>query len=139
MLLRYRTIPSLLSDIDTIFDTAFPVRRTPSYTNAPSALSMKDAGDSLTVTLALPGIAKEDVKVTLHDGLLTVVAERRAPELKEKERWLRNEIGYGRTERSVALPYPVVTEKVSALHENGLLRIVLPKAEEAKPKQIAIR
>lgn len=139
MLLHYRTIPSLLSDIDTIFDTAFPVRRSPSYTAVPSALSMKDAGDALTVTLALPGVAKEDVKVTLHDGLLTVSAERRAPELKENERWLRNEIGYGRTERSVALPYPVVTEKVTAAHENGVLRIVLPKADEVKPKQIAIR
>lgn len=139
MLLHYRTIPSLLSDFDTIVQTSFPHRRSATFTNAPSAVNVKDTGDTLAVTVALPGVAREEVKVTLHEGVLTVAAERRAPELKGNERWLRNEIGYGRSERSVALPYPVVAEKATAVHENGLLRIVLPKAEEAKPKQIAIR
>jgi HSP20 family protein len=93
----------------------------------------------MTVVVELPGVAKEDVKATLHDDVLTVSAERKQPELKEKEQWLRNEISYGKFERSINLPYSVVAEKVSALHENGILRIVLPKAEEAKPKQISIR
>ncbi|MEW6062601.1 MAG: Hsp20/alpha crystallin family protein, partial [Bacteroidota bacterium] len=87
----------------------------------------------------LPGVAKENVKVTLHDSVLTITAERKEPELKDGEQWIRNEISYGKFERTVNLPYPVVADKITAVHENGILSIILPKAEEVKPKQIAIR
>jgi HSP20 family protein len=61
------------------------------------------------------------------------------PELKEGEEWIRNEISYGKYERSIRLPYAIEADKVSATHENGVLSIVLPKHEKAKPKQISIR
>jgi HSP20 family protein len=139
MLVRAQSIPSLFGDIDELFSTAFPVpHRYQRYTTVPG-VSMKDAGESVDVTFDLPGIAKSDVKVTLHDGVLTVAAERKRPELQENEQWIRNEIRYGKFERSVNLPYPVAEEKISAVHENGLLRVTLPKAEEAKPKHIVIR
>ena len=139
MLVRAQSIPSLFGDIDELFSTAFPVtHRYQRYTTAPG-VSIKDAGESVDVTFDLPGIAKSDVKVTLHDGVLTVAAERKRPELQENEQWIRNEIRYGKFERSVNLPYPVAEEKISAVHENGLLRVTLPKAEEAKPKHIVIR
>ena len=61
------------------------------------------------------------------------------PELKDQEQWIRNEISYGTFERSISLPYSVDVEKTSATRENGVLRIVLPKHENAKPKHISIR
>jgi len=139
MLVRYQTIPSLFNDIDELFNVTLPVfnRMRPFQTN--SGVSVKDSGDVLNVVVELPGVAKEDVKVTLHDGVLTVAAERKQPELKENEQWIRNEVSYGKFERSINLPYAVVAEKISAAHENGILHVTLPKAEEAKPKAIAIK
>ena len=75
----------------------------------------------------------------VNDGVLTISAERKQPELQEHEQWIRNEIPYGKIERTINLPYSVDVEKVSASHENGILQIVLPKHENAKPKQISIR
>lgn len=138
MLVRYKTFPSLF-DIDELFNTSIPVLNRLNLTEPMRGVAVKDAGDAVNVTVELPGVAKEDVKVTLHDGILTVTAERKQPELHEKEQWIRNEISYGKFERSIDLPYPVVADKVAATHENGLLRISLPKAEEAKPRQISIR
>jgi HSP20 family protein len=139
MLVRYQTIPSLFNDIDELFNVTLPVlnRVRPSYPNR--GVSVKDSGDVLNVVVEIPGVAKEDVKVTLHDDVLTVSAERKQPELKENEQWIRNEVSYGKFERSINLPYAVVAEKISATHENGILQVVLPKAEEAKPKQISIK
>ena len=138
MLVRYKTFPSLF-DIDEIFNTSIPGLNRLSIVESMRGFAVKDAGDAVNVLVELPGVAKEDVKVTLHDDVLTVSAERKQPELKEKEQWVRNEISYGKFERSINLPYPVVAERVAATHENGILRITLPKAEEAKPKQIFIR
>jgi len=139
MLVRYQTIPSLFNDIDELFNVTLPVfnRVRPFQTN--QGVAVKDSGDALNVVVELPGVAKEDVKVTLHDGVLTVAAERKQPELTEDEQWIRNEVSYGKFERSINLPYAVVAEKISATHENGVLQVTLPKAEEAKPKQIAIK
>lgn len=139
MLVQYKTIPSLFNDIDELFDITFPALTSvlPLYPNY--GVSVKDTGDALNVTVELPGVAKEDVKVTLHDGVLTVVADRKQPELKEGEQWIRNEVSYGKFERTINLPCPVVAEKISATHENGILQVILPKTEESKPKQIAIR
>jgi len=100
---------------------------------------MNDTGEQVQVNVELPGVAKEDIKVNVHDGVLTISGERKQPELKENEQWIRNEISYGTFERSINLPYSVDVEKVSATQENGVLCIVLPKHENAKPKQISIR
>ncbi len=137
MLVRYKTFPSLF-DIDELLNTSIPVLNRLNVVEPMRGVAVKDSGDAVNVIVELPGVAKEDVKVTLHDGVLTVTAERKQPELKEKEQWVRNEISYGKFERSINLPYQVVAEKVAATHENGILRITLPKAEDAKPKQISI-
>jgi len=138
MLMRYQTIPSLFNDIDELFNVKFPVFNRVRTFQLNRGAAVKDSGDALNVVVELPGVAKEDVKVQLHDDVLTISAERKQPELKENEQWIRNEISYGKFERSINLPYDVVTEKISATYGNGILQITLPKAEEAKPKQIAI-
>lgn len=139
MLVRYKTIPSLFHEIDQLFTTGNPVYKSLQFSNPTNGIDMKDSGDAITIIAELPGISKDMVSVTLHDNVLSIVAERKKPGLTEKEQWIRNEIAYGKFERTIDLPYPVISEKIIATHENGLLRIVLPKAEEAKPKQISIR
>ena len=139
MVVRFQPVSTLFDEIDSLINS--PITRYPSYrqTNRFAGVAMKESGEEVQVFVQLPGIAKNDVKIGLHDTVLTITAERKQPELKENEQWIRNEISYGKFERTINLPYVVDTDKVSATHENGLLRITLPKHEVAKPKQISIR
>ncbi len=142
MLVRFKTAPSIFNEVDTLINSAlfpFPsINRTERFDRF-TGVSVKDTGEQIQVNMLLPGVKKEDVKVQLNDGTLTITAERKAPETKENEQWIRNEITYGTIERSIALPYSVDSEKVTATQENGVLTIVLPKHETARPKQISIR
>lgn len=139
MIVRAQAIPSLFGEIDELFSTSFPVVRHYGKTLPSYGVAMKDSDESIDITVELPGVQKNDVKVTLHDNVITIEAERKQPELQNDEQWIRNEIRYGKFERSINLPYAVAEAQISAIHENGILRISLPKAEEAKPKQIVIR
>ncbi len=139
MLVRFKPVTSIFDDIDSIINSSYVAYPTADRSNRLSGISMKDTGEQVQVNVELPGVAKEHVKVNVNDGVLTISAERKQPELKENEQWIRNEISYGTFERSINLPYSIDVEKVSATHENGILRIVLPKHENAKPKQISIR
>ncbi|MFA6540225.1 MAG: Hsp20/alpha crystallin family protein [Bacteroidota bacterium] len=139
MLVRFQPVTTLFDEIDSIINS--PITRYPAYrqTNRFADVAMKENGEEVQIFVQLPGIAKDDVKIGLHDTELTITAERKQPELKENEQWIRNEIRYGKFERTIDLPYAVDADNVSATHENGLLRITLPKHEIAKPKQISIR
>jgi len=142
MLVRFQPVSNIFDEINTIINSSlvpFPTINDMKRYSRFGGVSMKENGEQVHVSVELPGIAKQDVKVNVNDGILTISAERKQPELKEQEQWLRNEIAYGKYERSIELPYSVDVEKVSAAHENGILSIILPKHENAKPKQISIR
>ncbi len=139
MLVRFKPVASIFDDIDSIINSSLVSYPASHRINRVSNISMNDTGEQVHVNIELPGVVKEDVKVNVHDGVLTILAKRKQPELKENEQWIRNEISYGTFEQAIKLPYSVDVEKVSATHENGLLQIVLPKHENAKPKQITIR
>lgn len=139
MLVQFQPVSTIFNEIDSLLGSPFVSYPAVRRFNRNTDVAVKDSGNELVVVVQLPGVVKEDVKVNLNDGVLTISAERKQPELKKNEQWIRNEINYGKFERSINLPYAVDTDKVSASHENGILRIELPKHENAKPKQIAIR
>jgi HSP20 family protein len=141
MLVRFAPVTNLVDEIDSMFNTAVPFPNIRQYErrNRFAGISMSDSGEQVTITVELPGVAKQDVSVNVNNGVLSIKAERKRPELKEKEQWVRNEITYGTFERSMQLPYSVDVEKIAAVQENGILSVVLPKHENAKPKQITIR
>ena len=142
MLVRFQPTTNIFEEIDSLINSAavpFPVINRITNSGRIGGVAMKEDGDNIQVTVDLPGVAKEDVSVKVNDGVLTISAERKRSELQEHEHWIRNEISYGKIERTINLPYSVDVEKVTALHENGVLRIMLPKHENAKPKQISIR
>jgi HSP20 family protein len=91
------------------------------------------------VVAELPGVKKEDVKVTLQDGVLTVSGERKQKAVPEESRWHRTEIESGEFHRSIELPTAVDAPAVSAELKDGILRIVVPKAEEARPREITVK
>jgi HSP20 family protein len=103
------------------------------------ALDLAENSRELIVVAELPGVKKEDVKVTLQDGVLTISGERKEKALPEESRWHRTEIESGEFHRSLELPMAVDASAVAAELKDGILRIVVPKAEEARPREIKVK
>ena len=94
--------------------------------------------NSLQITLEVPGVRPEDVKISLENNLLTVRGEKRQEAEERNERVHRYERSYGTFERSFALPNTVDPDNISAKYENGILRISIPKSERARPREIPV-
>ena len=94
--------------------------------------------DAVKIVAEVPGVRPEDVKLSLENNLLTIRGEKRQQAEEKTERVHRYERSYGSFERSFSLPNTVDAEKVAASFENGILTITLPKAERAKPREIAV-
>jgi HSP20 family protein len=91
------------------------------------------------VTAELPGVKKEDIDVSVENGVLTITAETRSEtEEKEGDRVIRQERRYGRYLRSLRLGKTVDEKRVKASYRDGILELILPKAEEVKPKKITV-
>jgi HSP20 family protein len=99
---------------------------------------MYETKDDLHVTFELPGVREKEVSVAITGDVLTVKGERKWDRELKDENYHRLERVYGKFERAVPLPVPVQADKVKATYRDGVLEITLPKAEEAKPKEIKI-
>jgi HSP20 family protein len=111
-------------------------------TTLPS-VNILENNDGFLVEMAAPGMKKEDFRIELDNEYLKISSEKQSEnEIKDGERYTRREFSYQSFERSFHLPKSVVdTGKINAKYENGLLRIMIPKREEAKalpPRQIAV-
>ena len=93
--------------------------------------------DNVIAVVELPGMRKEDIEISLHEGTLTINGERKS-ESSNGEKAERTERYIGKFRRSITLPARVDANKVSATYRDGILTVTLPKAEEAKPKQIQV-
>jgi HSP20 family protein len=101
------------------------------------ALDVYEGKDNLTVKADLPGMKREEIEVSLHDGALMISGERKS-EKHENAEVYRSELFVGRFQRTVTLPSAVASDKVKAQYKDGILTVMLPKTEEAKPKQIDV-
>ena len=102
------------------------------------ALDMYEDKDNVFVKLEVPGMKKEDIDISLHDGMLSVTGERKEEKEERKGESFRSERYFGRFHRTVTLPTQVNGDKVKATYKDGILTVELPKSEEAKPKQIQV-
>jgi HSP20 family protein len=102
------------------------------------ALDLYQNNDNVVALVELPGMRKEEIEISLHDGLLTIAGERKS-EASNGENAERTERYVGKFRRSISLPVRVAPTKVTANYRDGILTVTLPKAEEAKPKQIQVR
>ena len=103
------------------------------FTGWSPALDLYESGDNVVAVVELPGMRKEDIDISLHDGMLTISGESTGGEKAQ-----RTERYVGTFRRSIALPTRVDADKVTATYQDGILKVTLPKAEEAKPKQIQV-
>jgi HSP20 family protein len=103
------------------------------------ALDISERKDAYLVTVELPGMKAEDLDITMEDGLLTIQGERQFIAESSEQQFHRVERRYGAFRRSITLPAHVMAEGIQASFEDGVLQILVPKAEEAKPKRIQVR
>jgi len=102
------------------------------------ALDLREDKDNLIASLEIPGLAKEDIDVSVHEGVLSVSGERRQAQESEGATAHRRERYIGRFQRTISLPKAVKAEAIKATYRDGVLTVTMPKTEEAKPKQIAV-
>ena len=131
-------LTNMRAEMDRVFESTVG-----SFSRSPAPLSRWNPAvnvyqdkDQFTVVVELPGFKKEEIEISLHDDTLTISGERKREESSEQE--FLTERLYGKFQRSLTLPTAVDADKVKASYKDGLLQVVLPKAEEAKPKQIEV-
>ncbi len=136
---RNDSYPSFSNLFGDFFDKAFSDWSSTNFsltnTTLP-AVNIKESKDDYLVSMAVPGMSKKDFKLDLSDNILTITSEKKDEKKEEDKNYTRREYSYQSFSRSFTLPKNVVNdEKISAKYENGELKILIPKKEEAKPKK----
>ena len=108
----------------------------PSTWNPAVDIAEKDA--EYVIMVELPGVAKDAVKISTVDNLLTIRGEKKEEKESKGSKYHRVERAYGSFQRSFTLPTTVKSDKIEASFNDGMLTIALPKAEQAKPKMIEV-
>ncbi|HXK24127.1 MAG TPA: Hsp20/alpha crystallin family protein [Myxococcota bacterium] len=103
------------------------------------AVELSENDQSYTITVEIPGVNKEDVHVDLQEGMLVIHGEKKSEREEKKERGRYIERSYGSFSRSFTLPADANAERLDASFRDGVLKIVVPRSEAAKPRQIAIK
>jgi HSP20 family protein len=103
------------------------------------AVNVWQGDEAVAITAELPGIDPADIDISVKDNVLTIAGERRAPDVPDSARWHRNERSYGKFTRAVRLPFAAPEDKVEARMTNGVLRIVVGRPEEDRPRKIEIK
>lgn len=100
---------------------------------------ISETDDNYFLKVDLPGIKKDDVKISYADGKLTISGERKQETEEKNSKYHRVERSYGKYYRSFSLPQKIKEDKIDAEFKDGQLKITVPKAEEAKPKEIEVK
>ena len=126
-------------DIDRVFDAFFGAR-TPNRTAQRwvPAMDLAETDDHLVLRADLPGLDKDDVKIEIKDGVLTLSGERKAEHEERRDGYHRVERAYGGFSRSLSLPQGIDADQVQADFDKGVLEVRIPKPAERKPHRVQI-
>lgn len=133
-----QSINRLRNEMDRLFGTLLQNQPFEAPGAAFPPMNVWEDSENLYLEAELPGLKMDDLDITLNANELTITAERK-PVQQENVAFHRRERGVGRFSRLVRLPSVVNSEKCEARLVNGVLTLTLPKAEEAKPRKIAIK
>lgn len=135
------SIFTLRGDVDRLFDNFFSDRMSPSesFSNITPVVDVEETDQDFLITAEIPGMRKEDIKITFENNYLTLSGEKKSKKDHKEENFHHLERRYGKFSRTLAIPVGVMLDKIEAQYEHGILSIKIPKAEEAKPKQIEVK
>jgi HSP20 family protein len=140
---RSRDLGAFRNEMDQLFDSFFSNR--PLYSGAPAAdliappVDVEETAEGYVFRADLPGMTEKDVKVSLVGDTLTLRGERKRESESSAGNVHRTERLFGAFERTFTLPAPVRGDKVRASYRNGVLEIQVPKAEEARVREIEVQ
>jgi HSP20 family protein len=138
---------ALRDDLNSLFELPLLgeiARNAQLFSGWSPALDLYQDKDTITAVVELPGMNKDEIEISLHDGTLTIAGERKAQASNGngngngQSSAHRSERYVGKFRRTISLPAAVDANKVTASYRDGILTVSLPKAEEAKPKQIPV-
>jgi HSP20 family protein len=144
----FEDMVSVREAMDRLFDESFirsyrsSAGTNGSVTMARLPIDLYETDDELILKARLPGMNPEDVDITIEDGDLLIKAELRSDAALDEAKdwsWYRHELYHGAVGRRISLPTLVQSDKVEATFRNGELTLVLPKAEEVKPRSIQVK
>ena len=127
-----------INRLERMFQAAFPGEPMANGTWVPAVDIFETADKTVTVKIELPGMKREDIKVTFENNTLTVEGERPFVNAGESETYHRVERGYGAFSRRFTLPNSIDASKVEATYQDGVLAVTLPRREESRPRQIQV-
>lgn len=134
----FRELVSLRDDMDRLFRSFFggPLEEVEGFW-AP-VIDIEEDNDSYYVRAEVPGIKKEEIKISVRGNALSLSGERKQESETKNKTFHRVERSYGRFKRTISLPSEIDAEKVKATYKDGILTVTLPKPESTKPKEIEV-
>jgi len=137
----FRDLITLREKMNRLFEEAFTTRGEEkdlvASTWTPS-VDIFETENSLVLSAEVPGIAEKDIEIKIEDNTLTLKGERKFEKETKEENYHRIERAYGSFYRSFTLPHYIDQDNIKAEHENGVLKITMPKKPELKPRKVKI-
>jgi HSP20 family protein len=130
---------SLRAAMDRLFEDSWVRPHNGTVDEHPLALDVRTTEDAYEIDAALPGVKPEDVDISVLGETLTITARTNTDQSRNDDGYSYREIRRGSFSRTVTMPTSVKADEATATFENGLLHLSIPKAEEAKPRQIQIK
>jgi len=137
----FRDMVTLREKMNRLFEDYYPARTEEKDIVAGSwapSVDIYETENELVLTAELPGIKEDDIEIKLEDNTLTIKGDRNFEKETKEENYHRIERSYGSFFRSFTLPAYIDQEKIEAQHENGILKIAMPKKHESKPRKVRV-
>jgi len=132
----FRELQDIERRIGAVLNTNRPVQKVESFT---PAVNEKVDENGYHLEIDLPGVKKENIEISVNDGILTISGERKLERKEEKENYTRIESFFGRFERSFKLPADADADGIEAKYEGGVLRLYIPRRQKPEGKKIEIK
>lgn len=137
----FRDLITLREKMNRLFEEAFTSRGEEKELISSSwtpSVDIYETENALVLNAELPGLDEDDIEIKIEDNTLSIKGERKFEKETKEENYHRIERAYGSFYRSFSLPSYVDQDKIEAEHENGILKITMPKKPELKPRKVKV-
>ena len=132
----FRELQDIERRLGAVLSANKPVQKVETFT---PAVNEKVTSEGYFLEIDLPGVKKENIEISVNDGVLTISGERKLEKKEESENYTRIESFFGRFERAFKLPADADLENIEAKYEDGVLKIFIPRKQKAEGKKIEIK